>query len=384
MEDKATYGLGLIGCGTFGVFCSDAFSRMPDVRIAAVTDVNPEAAASAAKRFGCEALDDAAKLVNHPDVDIVHIATPPASHHELALTAIRADKHVLCEKPLALNLAQADEILAAARSADVICPVNFIMRYNAVADAAASVINSGLLGEALAGRLTNCAYDSHLPPEHWFWDKSVSGGIFIEHGVHFFDLYSYWLGSGKVISSHTEQRERTAQAPRQSSGQEDRVTCLVRHDNGAIASHYHGFDQISAMDRTDHRLVCELGDIRVFGWIPLTVEIDAAVDDRGAAALAELCGGQIEVLQRFEGSTEQSSRGKLRRITQRIRISSTPQPDKQTAYADSVQALLADQITYLRDRTHSRRIDESNGRNALAMGQAAAELARRENSNLSG
>jgi len=361
--------LGIIGCGAFGRFCLEAFGEMDDVRIAAVADISKDAAENTAKKFGAVAYCNPRELIACDDVHIVHVATPPASHHELALAAIRAGKHVLCEKPLAMNLKQADEILSAAERAGVIVPVNFVLRYNPVTDAVKAIIASGVLGKVLAGRLTNCAFDSLLPPEHWFWDKGVSGGIFVEHGVHFFDLYRYWLGSGRVINAHAETREGTSQ--------EDRLTCTVKHTDGALVSHYHGFDQIQPMDRTDHRLICEMGDIRVEGWVPISLSVDAAVDAEGTEQLAGCCGEcNIETTELYDvGRRNVLGRGKLRRVTKRVWLRYAAYLDKQAAYADGIRALLADQVAYIRDRSHARRVTEADGRDALILAETAAKLA---------
>ncbi|MCK4601263.1 MAG: Gfo/Idh/MocA family oxidoreductase, partial [Phycisphaerae bacterium] len=357
-----------IGCGAFGEFCMGAFSELEEVRPAAVADVRADAADRLAERFKVPAYYDPAELIAREDVDIVHIATPPASHHELVLAVARAGKNMLCEKPLAMNLDQADEMLAAAEQAGVIVPVNFILRYNLVADVVKAVIDSGVMGRVLSARLTNCASDGNLPPEHWFWNKELSGGIFIEHGGHFFDLYRRWLGGGEVIDAHTELREGT--------GQEDRVMCTVRHNSGAVVSHYHGFDQIGPTDRTDHRLVCELGDIRIEGWIPLSLTVFAATDDDGAARLAECCDGcDIEQLGPCGEGKPLLGRGKQRSVTKLIRLHYEPNSDKQTIYVESVRALFADQLAYIRDRSHVRKVTEQNGRDAIALAQAAATFA---------
>jgi predicted dehydrogenase len=364
-------GLGLVGCGAFGAFCLEAFSRLDAVRIAAVADVRKDAADALGGRFGVPAFGDPEGLIACDDVDLVHIATPPSTHYELLLAAAAAGKHALVEKPLALTVAHADEMLSAASRAGTIAPVNFVLRYNAITQATKAVIDSSVLGQVLSARLTNCAADSNLPPGHWFWDRGLSGGIFLEHAVHFFDLYRHLLGDGRVIAAHTETREGT--------DQQDRVTCLVRHESGALASHYHGFDQIGPMDRTTHHLVCESGDMRLSEWIPLTLEVNAAVDEQGLAILSECCPGcRIEVLETYEADrTTVLGRGKQRHVTQRVRLTFRPNEDKQAVYADSVRALLTDQISYLRDRSHARRVSESNGREAVALAEAAAKLAAR-------
>ena len=372
MTGNEPLGLGLIGCGAFGLFCLDVYSKMDDIHVAAVADVRKEVAESFGRDFSVPAYGDPNRLIADSNVEIVHIATPPLSHYELVLAAAKAGKNVLCEKPLAMNIAQADEMLSAADDAGTIVPVNFVLRHNAVTEMVKEVIDSGLLGDVLSARLTNCAADSNLGPEHWFWDLSVSGGIFIEHGVHFFDLYRYWLGEGRVIDAHTETRAGTTQ--------QDRVMCTVRHDSGAVVSHYHGFDQFGPMDRTTHHLVCELGDIRISGWIPLEVTIDAAVDEAGARRLAKLCpGGTMQVAGTFEPSQRDlPSRGAARSVTQRVALQCVPNDDKQAVYTAGARELLADQIAYIRDRTHARRIVESNGKEALALAESAVKLARRQ------
>jgi predicted dehydrogenase len=367
-EDKPL-GLGLIGCGAFGLFCLDIFSRMEQVRPVAVADIRENVAADFARDFGIRSFTDPTALIALEEVDVVHIATPPSTHYELARQAIEAGKHVLCKQPLTVRLDEADELLKAAWDAGRIAPVNFILRYNHVSKAVKRLIESGVLGSVLAGQLTHCAGDSGLHPGHWFWEKSVSGGIFIEHGVHFFDLYRQWLGPGEVVSAHTETRPGTSQ--------EDRVMCTIRHDDGAVIHHYHGFDQMSIMDRTNHRLVCERGDVWIDGWIPLHLTIDAAVDETGRERIADcLPDADLRVLEEYDADhREVFGRGEKRHVAQRLHAHWCPSADKQRVYADSVRDLLADQIAFLRDRSHHRDVIEINGREALALAESARCIA---------
>jgi predicted dehydrogenase len=364
--------LGLIGCGGFGLFCLEAFAAVEGLRLVALADAHKAAADQAGRRHpGAAVHYSAAELVARDDVDIVHIATPPSSHHGLAMMAARAGKHVLCEKPLAMDLAQADEMLAAARRHKVIMPVDFVIRHNPVTDAVKAIVDSGLLGRPLHAAFENYASDENLGPAHWFWDKTLSGGIFIEHGVHFFDLYRHWLGPGRVISAHAEIREGTAQ--------EDRVMCTVRHDSGAVAHHYHGFDQAGYMDRTDHRLVFELGDLTVTGWIPVGLSVHALVNDSDADVLAALCASlrvEIRTLETYQRDSQRCrSRGRQRHVAQKVRITADVDLPKQDVYAASVRRLMTDQLLAIADPQHARRITEDNGRQSLALAVAAARLA---------
>jgi len=315
------------------------------------------------------------ELLARDDVDLVHIATPPASHYELALASIRAGKHVLCEKPLALDLDRADEMLEAARRAGVLLAVNYPMRYCPITELVKGVIDSRVLGGVLAAEVTNLGSDSGLGPGHWFWDKQISGGVFVEHAVHFFDLYSRWLGPGRVINAHSETRP---------DGREDRVTCNVLHEGKssppAIVGHYHSFDQPAVLDRTEHRIICEMGDIRISGWVPMELMIDAAVDDAGAAELARrLPDTGARVLEEFpEGRRGIMGRGLLRRATKRIRMEFHAGGKKQDVYAGATRAFVADQIAWIRDRRHPRRVTAHHARDSLALAISAAKMTEKD------
>ena len=153
--------------------------------------------------------------------------------------------------------------------------------------------------------------------------------------------------------------------------------CTVRHDNGTVATHYHGFDQIAQQDRTNHRMVCEMGDIWIDGWIPLSVTIEGAVDDDGVRRLSECFrDGDITVLEEYGGKLQDvTGRGQSRHVSKRIRLRCCPNADKQAVYSDSVRDLLADQIAFIRDRDHGRCVTESNGLDSLALAEAAVRLA---------
>ncbi len=150
--------------------------------------------------------------------------------------------------------------------------------------------------------------------------------------------------------------------------------CTIRHDSGTVASHYHAFDQVGPMDRTDHRLVCELGDIRVDGWIPLTLGIDAAVTDDGAEKLKSLLPGCEVISDEPIPAAGMSSRGQARDATRRLKLFCEPDADKQRVYANSVVGLFVDQLAFIANPDHPRRITEHNGLAAVVQACRAVEL----------
>ena len=198
---SALLGLGLIGAGGFGRFCLDQYRGVEDVRAVAVVDVADEAAAAAAEEFGISHVSTPEELIRRKEVDIIHIATPPSTHMQLAVAALNAGKHVLTEKPLATRLEDGRAMLEAASANQRVLGVNLIMRYNPLCQCARKILEQGLLGPPIHAFHENYASDDTLPPEHWFWDPKKSGGIFIEHVVHFFDLFEMFFGEGEVVSA---------------------------------------------------------------------------------------------------------------------------------------------------------------------------------------
>ena len=157
-----------------------------------------------------------------------------------------------------MTVEQADAMIAAARKSDRLLVANLMQRYNPVYDAVDRLIQSGTLGELLHGYFENYASDENLPPEHWFWDRSKSGGIFVEHGVHFFDLFAGWLGPGTVVAAQRGLR------PGSSPPIEEHVQCTVRYGPTVLVNFYHGFHQAGRMDRQELRLVFERGDVTLY------------------------------------------------------------------------------------------------------------------------
>ena len=121
--------LGVIGCGQFARFAVEQFIDVPGTRVTAVTDVVEASAVGTAERFGAVVADDPGALATRADVDLVYVATPPALHHPLAMLALEAGKHVIVEKPLALALHQADEMIETARRRNLLIVANLMQRY---------------------------------------------------------------------------------------------------------------------------------------------------------------------------------------------------------------------------------------------------------------
>ncbi len=364
---------GIVGCGGFGLYALQQFTQVPGVKLVGMAGTNRAGAFAAAERFGVPDIQDVDKLLARDDVDLIYIATPPFLHYPQALAALRAGKHVICEKPLAMTLEQAEEMIAVARDRELLLTVNLMQRYNPVFDAVKKLIDSEVLGDVLHGYFENYASDENLPHGHWFWDRTKSGGIFIEHGVHFFDLFAGWLGPGTVVAAERGVRPGTVPPL------EEHVNCTVRYGPTVVVNFYHGFHQAGRMDRQELRLVFEMGDVTLFDWVPTHVKIHAIVDEAQTRALCDLFpGARLDVSATYSPKDRAcQGRGKPLDIYQTVELSWGEGTNKSQRYGELLRAMMTDQIAWIFDRSHARKITEQNGRDSLAAACTATELAQR-------
>jgi predicted dehydrogenase len=368
MSDKSI-GLGVVGCGGFGLFALQQFTQVPGVRLVGMAATHRPASLAAAARFGVENVDDLDELLGRDDLDVVYIATPPFLHFRQAMAAIEAGKHVIVEKPLAMTVAEADALIAAAHKRDRLVVANLMQRYNPLYDSVRRLVETHLLGDVLHGGFENYASDENLPAEHWFWDRSKSGGIFVEHGVHFFDLFAGWLGAGRLESAQVGIRPGTAI--------EEHVQSTVRHGDSALINIYHGFHQAGRMDRQELRLVFERGDLTLHDWVPTRVRIHAVVDERQTRDLCQLFPGATLDVSASYGGNDRACRGRGKAIDayQVIDLSHGDGRAKSPLYSRLLRAMMDDQVAWIRDRSHRRIVTEANGRDSLALACAADAMA---------
>jgi len=365
-----TIGLGVVGASGFADFCLEAYEGLEGVRPAAIWNRTRSKAQALADKHGMTVADDLSALLADPAVHLVHIATTPDLHAEHARAALIAGKHVLVEKPLAVNLADADEMIRAAVRRDCVLAVNFVMRYGPLAQPLKKLLDSGALGAPLRGQFTNRAGDAGLPPDHWFWDEAVSGGVFVEHGVHFFDLLRHLLGDATILSAHRLRRPDTNLV--------DQVACDARYGPQTAVGFYHGFTQAPPTDQQDLRLIFERGELRVFGWVFAELTIDAVLSDQQIGQIeSALPGASVQTLAHYEAEEATVSRRHRREAVDRqVRITWREQRDKQAIYAAAASDLMADVLRAIHDRHHELPVRGSEARAALSLALEADRLAK--------
>jgi myo-inositol 2-dehydrogenase/D-chiro-inositol 1-dehydrogenase len=187
--------LGIIGCGRVAKERHlPALQHIPDAQVVAVADIKTDRVHWMAERFGIERqFNDYRDLLDCADVEAVGILTPTASHAEIGLASLESGKHVLIEKPLALNLEECDQLIASASHFPYKVVVGFNLRWHRLVRRARKIIESGSLGRIKAVRSACTHYRLGEYAPAWHRKHSLGGGVAFNEAVHHFDLWNYLL-----------------------------------------------------------------------------------------------------------------------------------------------------------------------------------------------
>jgi len=202
-------GVGIIGCGSiFGVH-ADAVKKSWIAELKAVADIKESAAKEAAIRHGCDFYTDYRIMLKDPGIQAVHICTPHHLHASMAIDALRAGKHVLTEKPVAIDAADAAEMVETARTCGKHLAVCFQNRFNQTSVKAREVIDSGMLGriKGIKGIVTWYRDGSYYTKSGWRGDRErAGGGVLITQALHTLDLMQWFCGEAERIMGHADNR----------------------------------------------------------------------------------------------------------------------------------------------------------------------------------
>jgi predicted dehydrogenase len=245
-------GVGLVGYKFMGRAHSNAYrqvGRFFDLelspRMRAICGRDEAGVKDAAATLGWGGYEtDYRRLLERDDIDLVDVVTPGNTHHEIAVAALEAGKHVLCEKPLANTLEEAREMLDAARTAGTTNMVCFNYRRAPAVQLAKKLIDEGRIGEIRHWRAVYLQ-DFILDPEFpliWRLRKEVAGsGALGDLGAHLVDLAHFLVGSitGVVGTAETFIRERSLEEASGETGEvtvDDAAAFLARFENGAMGT----------------------------------------------------------------------------------------------------------------------------------------------------
>ena len=202
--------------------------KADNAKLSVVYDINEQVNAEVANEFGVRQANSVEALLE-ADVDAVYIATPANLHHDHVLTCAEAGKNILCEKPLGMTIAEAEEMIESCKTAHVKLGCAFMMRFVAQHVEALRLINEGRLGKPTYGRAQlSCWY----PPIKGAWRQDPvtgGGGSLIDMGGHCIDLLEMFFGKVSRVSCFINNTVHDYES-------EDSATALLRFENGALAT----------------------------------------------------------------------------------------------------------------------------------------------------
>jgi predicted dehydrogenase len=219
----------VIGLGRMGSFHAAALTSVPELEVVALADVRRSALDAAANLYpAATTYDDPARALTHPELEAVLLATPTTTHPVLTLSAIEADLHVLCEKPLALDPATSNRLGTLAQQSNLVLQMGYWRRFSPPWRSARDAIATGRIGDPVLLRLSQ--WDADPPPPE-FCDPQVSGGLAIDCGVHEFDLAA-WLTGRSLIGVRAEAMPIVDDAVA-AVGDVDNLVAVGELENGA-------------------------------------------------------------------------------------------------------------------------------------------------------
>jgi predicted dehydrogenase len=222
--------LGLIGCGQVAEHKHLlVLQQLADAEVVALADTDSARLHHVADRYHItHRYPDVKALLEHPMIEAIAICVPPQLHTEVAIAAMKANKHILVEKPLALRLADCDLLVENARHCPTKIMVGFHMRWHRLIQQAQAMIEEGVLGTIESIRTvwnSPILYDGSLPA--WRYERSSGGGALIEIAVHHFDLWRFLMQS---------EVEEVFAFSRYENRVDETATLTARMTNGVLAS----------------------------------------------------------------------------------------------------------------------------------------------------
>ncbi len=235
---QSTIGWGLIGASTIAKeWMIPAINMQPDSKVVAVMSSNAERGKQYADSNNIpRSYNDVDALLADPDVDVIYISTTNEKHKDQTLASAKAGKHILCEKPLALNLEDAKTMVAYCKEQGVVLGTNHHLRNAATHQAMRKMIKDGVIGKPLAARVFHAVF---LPPHLQGWrinNPQTGAGVIMDITVHDTDTLRFVLND--------EVEEVTALSARQGMGGEgieDGVMGVMRFKGGTLAQFHDAF-----------------------------------------------------------------------------------------------------------------------------------------------
>jgi len=256
-------GIGVIGCGIIGNYGHlKYYENNPHVNIIAVCDIVEERAKNSAKRFGAEAWYlDYRDLLERDDIQGVSICTPHPLHAAITIAAAEAGKHILCEKPMCINLKEANEMVEAVRKNKVKFLMGYQIHFMPAMQRIKKIIDEGLLGKIHEISRIGGGHQDGNQDADWFYSKWAGGGVTLDWTTYTLYMFRYLIGKIKsvyALSAINQPYKKSVDKPGTlvKMEVEDTISMLMRFENGAMGLIYdswssptqHGYTEIIGFD----------------------------------------------------------------------------------------------------------------------------------------
>ncbi len=262
--------IGILGCGRIAqVRHIPEYAANPNCTLAGFFDLNHDRAAALAAEYGGKAYESAEALIGDPGIDAVSVCTANVAHAELTIQALKAGKHVLCEKPMATTLADCEAMVNASKETGKLLMIGQNQRLTKAHGLARKLIADGAIGRVLTFRTTF----GHGGPENWsitpgkatwFFDKSKAVmGSMADLGIHKTDLIQFLLGENVVraMAKLTTLDKRGADGSLIGVG--DNAICIYEIASGVIGTMTASWTYYAAEDNSTVIYGTE-GELRIY------------------------------------------------------------------------------------------------------------------------
>lgn len=272
---KESIGIGFIGSGFARRTQIPAFASLKNANLASVTSAHLENARSTAEEFGIgHCSDDWRETVDRGDVDLVCITTPPNTHFEMTMRALELGKHVLCEKPMAMNVAEAEAMTKLAREKGLMALIDHELRFTNGRQKAYEMLREGKIGKVVHSKylFNNASRGNEDLPWNWWSDVKSGGGALGAIGSHAIDSLQWFLDCEIEevfcrLQTHVKQRpdDKTGEMVEVTS--DDETMMILKFGGGDLVKDATAIVSLSVVEPGNYRNAVELfgtkGSIRI-------------------------------------------------------------------------------------------------------------------------
>jgi predicted dehydrogenase len=265
IEMKEKVGIGIIGTGFARRVQIPSFLECENARVVSVASGRPENARATAEEFGIgHFTGDWRETVALDEVDLVCITTPPDTHYEMTLAALEAGKHVLCEKPMAMSVAEAREMTEKAREKGVLALIDHELRFQDGRRKALEMLRAGAIGRIrhVKYHFRNASRADKDLPWSWWSSREHGGGALGAIGSHIIDSFNFFLGAQIrevfcQLQSHIKERRDEQTGEMRPVTSDDEAQLVLRFADGPLTEDATGIVSISVVEYPDYQNVLE-------------------------------------------------------------------------------------------------------------------------------